>query len=488
MRERIVDLSYLNENEIVEFYELFFGKILLKKPDFSYYKNLALSLSKENTVKSILERINQHETEILQVLSKHIIVPYEYVVDKLHVFLNIPTTIISKSISTLIAKKYIFLRDNVMLIVPDVYFYEEENEINFAELDCPEDREYDSKILTDINNLINYFASKEIKFSNSHAIYKKDATLLEEAFSKYTNLKRIEYNVVSYFYALVFKNSDDSINFESLKKYFHMLPLDRILYFFKITFPSVYAIIDYFYSFKKDVKINIQDLKTLWFKSFLLSEYKFMPIRFNFNSILHLLKMAGIMEIEEEDVIIKYYVKDHSFIDEDVRVSSNFNLYINANSLSNDFYLPALFADFVKYNKIVEYEITENSVRRGVIAGINYATVLEYFNKFGIQISGNVETTLKQWFDKNASYYFVSGTLFFCDGEEKGYIIKTLIKNGMIKAHEIKKDEVFLIPEEEKNNFFSVIDKSGINYYQKDILKEKKVEEPVIYDLKKFFK
>jgi hypothetical protein len=485
---KLIDLKYLNENEIVEFYELFFGKILLKKPDFSYHKNLSQSLSKENSTKIILERLNQNELDILKVLSGHVFVPNKFIEEKLQIILNIPTAIITKSLANLIIKKFIFLREEKILVIPDVYFEKEENFFNFIVSEDTPKREYSSRTFEDINNLINYFISKEIKFSNINAIYKKDAELLEETFSSYSNLKKHDYNVVSYFFAVSFLNSDETINIASIKSFFELLPLERILFFTKIVFPSVYAIIEYFYKMKKDISLKLEEFKTLWLESFLLTEYAFTPLKYNLNTILSFLKLTELINFEDDIITIKYYETNNTNIEDDVRVSSNFNLYLNANSVSKDFYFPCLFADFIKYNKIVEYEITESSVKRGVVAGIGISEVFDYFNKFGIQLSNNVETTLKHWFEKNGSFYFVSGTLFFCEGEEKGKIIKTLVKNDMIKVYEIKKNEVFLIPEEEMTNFFSVINKTGISYFKKDIIKEKILNEPKIYDMKKLLK
>ena len=149
--------------------------------------------------------------------------------------------------------------------------------------------------------------------------------------------------------------------------------------------------------------------------------------------------------------------------------------------------MPALFADFVKYNKIVEYEITELSIKRGIANGVVIDEVLGYFNSLSVNISKNVETVIKQWFDKYGSYYYAVGTFFFCKSTDKGKLINTLIKKGMIKGFEIKKDEIFLIKDEDKENFFGFLEKSDMNYYQKiphEIYKNKKEK---VLDVKKFF-
>ena len=51
-------LAYLTEEEIIDFYELFFGNILIKKPNFSYYSNLSRCLDKESFIQSVLNKLN----------------------------------------------------------------------------------------------------------------------------------------------------------------------------------------------------------------------------------------------------------------------------------------------------------------------------------------------------------------------------------------------------------------------------------------------
>ena len=92
---------------------------------------------------------------------------------------------------------------------------------------------------------------------------------------------------------------------------------------------------------------------------------------------------------------------------------------------------------------------------------------MSYLNKYNIKIANNVETTIRQWYDKYASYFYSTGTIFFCKTPEKGKLIKTLIRKGMVKAYEIKRNEIFLIPEESKDDFFGFLDKSEINYFEK---------------------
>ncbi|HOV15120.1 MAG TPA: hypothetical protein PK771_12600, partial [Spirochaetota bacterium] len=138
---------------------------------------------------------------------------------------------------------------------------------------------------------------------------------------------------------------------------------------------------------------------------------------------------------------------------------------------------------FLKYNKIVEYEINENSIKKGVISGITYSSMENYLKKNNVELPGNVEQTIKMWFDKHSSFYYASGTMFFCENEEKGELFKTLIKNKVVNAYEVKKDMVFLIPEPEKDKFFEFLEKSGVTFYHKEFFNDLQIQNDKIVDL-----
>jgi hypothetical protein len=74
---------------------------------------------------------------------------------------------------------------------------------------------------------------------------------------------------------------------------------------------------------------------------------------------------------------------------------------------------------------------------------------------------------MKQWFEKNDSYFLCSGTFFFCSTPDKARVIHTMVKNGLMKASEIKKDEVFLIKDEDQTQFFDTLAKVNVSYYSK---------------------
>jgi len=146
--------------------------------------------------------------------------------------------------------------------------------------------------------------------------------------------------------------------------------------------------------------------------------------------------------------------------------------------------MPSLFSNFIKYNKITEYEISEYSIKRSITLGLTLEDIFNYINSLNITMSKNVEAVIKQWFDKYASYYYASGTFFFCKSAEKGILINSLIKKGMIKAYEIKKNEIFLVKEEDKEKFFNFLEQSGIDCYEKIARETYKKEEVKIVKIK----
>jgi|GEM_PF-1224850 len=461
-----VKLDYLTEEEILDFYELFFGNILIKKKGFSYHSNLSKCLQKESLIQGILERLNDNEINLLKIISYNTHVPYRHLIEKLNIILNIPSAVINKSISNLIEKKYIFLRENKDLIVPDIYFNKKIKQIEFEEIEN-NNKKLSGKTTIDFNNCINYFISIELKSSNALILYKKDLDVIKSIFSKYSNFKEVDYNIIAYFYTTAFTDENNILIMDKIIEFFNLTPSNRILYFIKYTLPWFYSIISHIYQLKKSVMIDIEQFKGLWIYSFLLTPYNHSPYKINFLSTIKFLEKIGIIESTKDKIKIFYFEDENIEHKDELKLTSSFNLYINADSARSDFYFPALFAEFIKYNKVVEYEINEYSIKRSVFNGIEIDDIMEYLNKFKIKITKNVETTIKQWHDKYSSYYYTHGTLFFCKTPDKSKLIKTLIKKGAVKAFEIKKDEVFLIPEDNKEDFFNFLNKSDINYYEK---------------------
>lgn len=467
-----IKLDYLNEKEIIEFYELFFGNILIKKPNFPYYSNLSKCLQKDTVVKSILGKLNSCELEILKTVSKNVYVPYQFLVEKLNILLDISPSIVKKGLTNLIERKYIFIRDDKKLVIPDVYFENYKDNIEYVE-EPTENREYSSQGIIDINNLLCYYISKEIKHSNSFSLYKREYLDVENIFNTYSVLKEDEFDVVTYLYAIDFIDDSSSLVINRVKNFFSKNSLEKAFHFLKIVFPACYTIFSYFYKQGISVRLKIEDFKELWTKSFLLTEYRTEPIKVNFEKTLEILEKMNLVKIYGKDIVINFFdsAGKENINDTNARLSSSFNFFINADSSIKNFYFPSLFCDFQKYNKIVEYEITEESINRGVKHGLLLSDVMNFFTSLNIKVPSNVESTLRQWFDKHASFFYSSGIHFFCQSKEKGKIISSLIEKGLIKALQIKEDEVFLIPEEEKKHFFNFIEKSGIYYYEKKPVK-----------------
>lgn len=463
-------LDYLNDKEIIEFYELFFGNILIKKPGFSYYSNLSKCLNKENVVQGILDKLNINELNILEIISRNIYIPYDFLIEKIHIITNIPAPIIKKSISTLIEKKYIFTRDDKKIVVPNVFFTNNQEKTDYTCENNP-NTDYFSKTFTDICNILNYFISKEIKHSNSYSLYKKDYIELENIFTNYSAIKNDEYSLITYFYAVYFLNEEGLMVLDRVKKFYKSTTLEKINIFIRIIFPWFNTIINTFNKLNITPRFSFKAFENLWINSFLLSEYKQPPIDFDFKATIKFLEKINAIYIDHKEIIIPLYIEQPEKQNNEMRLSSSFSFFINADNINEDFFLPAFFADFIKYNKVIEYEITENSIKRAIINGYNLEDIINYFEKYEIKIPKNVETTITQWFDQHASFFYSNGIHFFCQTKEKGKLINSLIAKGLIKAYQLKTNEVFLIPEEEKENFFNFIEKSGIYYYNRKPMK-----------------
>ena len=84
---------------------------------------------------------------------------------------------------------------------------------------------------------------------------------------------------------------------------------------------------------------------------------------------------------------------------------------------------------------------------------------------------------------KASCAYYTTGTVFFCNTKAKAKIIQNLIDNGYVKAYELKKDEVYIIPEEDKDDFFRFLDKSGINYFSKEPNIRKAIKRNKVLDM-----
>jgi hypothetical protein len=469
MSSRKVNLDYLSPDEVEQFYELFFGKILIKKPGFSYQTNLAASLKKESFIISILDKLKPFERDVLDLLSSNLQLHYPWLHEKLAVILDEPTTAVNKAMATLITRNYVFLRDNKELIIPDIYFDRDPLSVKITPGSSKFDGEpYRARFQTDVNNLINFFISNELKFSNTRVLYKKDLSLTEKKFKKYSGLTSQEINAVAYFYATAFCDESGTLVLEELESYFHMTPLEQTLYFVQLTMPASYSMLLHCHSWERTTAMNMENFENFWVQSMLKTPSEHVPVALDFSERLALLSKSGLVIVDGDQVTIPLYARQEPDFSNELRVSSNYTLYMNSDAVIHDFYLIALFADLVKYNKIVEYEINEKSIQRGIHNGITMETINEFISRFELSFSGNVQSTLQQWFDKYGSMYYVTGTLFVCQTPTRGKLIKTLIEKGVVKGIEVKGNELFLIQETDTEAFFDFLKKSDIYFFKKE--------------------
>jgi hypothetical protein len=466
-----INLSYLNENEIISLYELFFGNVLIKKNGFSYYDNLSKNLTKEEVITNSLQKLNDIEKSILKILSFTTIIPYKFINEKLSILLDLPIISINKAINNLLEKKFIFIRNDNSIVIPNIFYKNEKQNIYFQKIN-PLIIDKKNNLLTDFNNLINIFISKEIKFTNNFNLYKKDIETVKEYMSNYSNFDDTKIALVGNFFCRYFFDNENNLLYNCLQSYFEMENEKKLYCIIENTLPSFYNLLMNFdegYS----IKIDIENFKKLYNSSFLITEYKNEPIDVNFENLLFLLNEFELIEYNTSQNYIIFPVKSNNknIINDQVNLTTSFNVYINADTRNPNYYLLSFFADIIKYNKISEYEITENSIKRCSRYNITIENIRDFFKAYKIELPKNVETTIQQWFDKYGSYYYTSGTIFFCQTTEKGKIISSLIDKGFIHAYQIKKDEIFLIPEDSKKEFFEFLGKTGIYYNFKNPVK-----------------
>ncbi|HNZ26006.1 MAG TPA: hypothetical protein PLG34_01350 [Spirochaetota bacterium] len=469
MSEKLINLDNLNDDEIKSLYEVFLGKILMKREDFSYRKNLLSVLSKENVISSFVEKLNGDEFKVLKFITNFDALSNHYLIEKISIILDMQLFLVNKVISNLLLKSYIFQRED-LIIIPQIY-YEVANSTSYEIVDISGEI-YSSKSITDINNIILYFITKEFKFSNSYSLYKKDNISSDQIFANYSNFDYDDLNAISYFFSNAFCDEQFNISLNKVEIFFSKNMFERILYFVEITFPNFYSILKFYYKNKQSVAFKREDLKKLWELTLMNQTYTYPPIKKDFDEVLSFLEKIGMIRtLDDGRILIICYYKNDEEVGNGITISTNFTFFVNANSTQKDYYEIALFGDMLNYNKLVEFEISELSIKRSVVAGYNYDNFQNFFENNGIDLPKNVETTIKQWFDKYGSYFYSTGTLFFCNGAEKGKLIKNLIEKDVITAYELIKDEVYIIPDENKEDFFNFLEKSGINFFNKEAKK-----------------
>ncbi|MBQ3923454.1 MAG: hypothetical protein II707_09165 [Spirochaetales bacterium] len=474
-------LSNLNQEEIQHLYELFFGPILVKHQNFSYLDNIMTLLSKPNSIKTYLDKLNTQEKKVLEYLSRFRMISESFLKEKLNIIIDMPLFLIEKIISVLIAKNFIFRRGDC-LVIPQIFYPNEPPNIEQEQFPAVEE-EYFPKAMTDVHNMISFFICQGFSFSNQLFLYKKDFQLTEQMFANYAVLHGNEYNFVSYFFANAFISDGPSLNLYQLRSFFAMNILDRAMYILEIISPNMFSVIKHFNNTGKSIKISRDNLFYLWEQTLLKQEFDYAPLRVTFDEIMGYLINMEIVKQDGDGYIIRCWTKSAPDRPSDLKISTNFNLFMNASTLRSDQYVPTLFADMKNYNSIVEYEITENSVRRGVINGYTYDSFCKFLKDNNVVLPQNVDSTISQWFEKHGSYYYTTGTVFFCNTKAKAKIIQNLIENGYVKAYELKKDEVYIIPEEDREDFFRFLDKSGINYFNKEPNIRKAIKRNKVLDV-----
>ena len=476
-------LKSLKDEEILKLYELFFGPILMRRETKFYLENLKTFLNKDSSIEKVISRLNVLEIEIIKLLSQLTEVPSAFLNEKLSIILGEHPSLIGKTIQNLIVKNYIFTRDDKYLFIPELIANHYKNEGISAKKISTTELVYNCEKFGDVINTIIYFLSKGIKFSKSGGLYKKDFELLSAAFCAASGYLRDEYDIIGYFFSTSFIYEDE-VQIKDIQQYFKLSQLERMLTLVKKVFPYLQPILNQVYDFKTSYKINKNELKYAFKTLLLASVLEKEPYRADFESIIEFLCKIGLCKTEDEDIIFIYYDSSNA-LPMELKITSNFAVYTNSCNTDCDYYLCALFSEFVKYDKITELEINDISICRAIQNGCDYEQFENFILQHSVNLGANVSTTIKEWFSRHNSFFYVEGTVFFVESPEKGKTISRLIENGTIKAFTVKKDSVFLIPEEEKDLFFSFMLRSNFTFFEKKPSKKpedkKQIKEPVEY-------
>ncbi len=479
----VESLNELLEDEILRLYELFFGPVLLKKSSDTYVTSLKSLLNNEGVVEKLIEKLNNSEVNVLRLLSILPKTPITFINEKISILLGEHPSIIGKIISNLQNKNFIFVRENRYIIVPALLTKKSAIQpVNIQLLNNDKGNSYDSISLAHISNLLLYMLTKEIKFSKSGTLYKKDFDELQQVFNSFTGFTKEEYDIIAYFCSFSFVNNDE-IDWIAVEAFFNLKPHEKMLEILKTVFPYLNFVIDTIYENKTNCTINLNSFKDLYKSCFLSSELKNEPFKIDIIGIINFLLKIDFFAINDDVITVKYY---ETYVNKkmDIKLSSNYSIYINSDTTEPDFFKNAIFSNLVKYDKVAEFEINDISIKRSIHSGFAYSYFLDFVKDHSVELTSNVESTIKSWYEKHSSYYMIEGTLFFCETEEKGKIISKLIENGLVNAYEMKPNSIFLIPNTEKNTFFDFLDKSKITYYEK---KPKSFSVKNLHDTKLLF-
>lgn len=464
------DLSFLLEDEIFKLYELFFGAILIKKDSQTYLSNLKSVVNNQSYIDKVLERLNEMEKRILKLLSFQINIPGNQINEKLSLILQDQISIIGKHIQHLIDKNYIFIRDDGSLLVPPIYYDQDENYTVDLKFSDSLVAGYHSDLLKDIIHLVIFFISHPLTFSKNSTLYKKDFEMIYDIFSFYAKLEERDYHLAAYFFSTLFYQNEN-LDIAKLEDFFKFDNFDKIITIVKQVFPGIISMYDRVLEEKKSLVVEKHEFYNLWVRSFILQDIQGQLFKASFDEMVSFLERFGLIESDEHSYTIKFFDetenKDFGF-----RLGSNFCIYQSSDAIGADSFFTALFSEFKGYDSLVEYEITGESIRNAVINNISYDDVSTFLKdktskEENSELSTNVLQTIQQWFEKYGSYFFLDGTVFFSNFIEKGKVISTLIENGMVNAIEIKKHTVFFVPKEEKTKFFNFLKKSDIEFCDK---------------------
>lgn len=463
-------LDTLQEEEVLKLYELFFGPILMRKELSAYIISLKSLLNREGSIDKVLEKLNTIELDILKLLSQLPRVPYPFLNEKLSIILGEHPSLIGKTVQNLISKNYLFLRNEEFLFVPEIISCRYATDKIIVQKSNSKKGSYDNNRFSHVINIISYFLSENTKFSKNGGLYKKDFDQLSSLYNTFTGYLRDEYDIVAYFFSTNFVY-EENLLCKEIKSFFRQSQLERMLFLVKSVFPYLMPIIDKLYEEKSSYSIPRLEMKDLYNRLFLPTNLAFEPYRADFDSTLSFFEKIGLCEVDENFITFIYYA-DSQTSPMEMKITSNYSIYANSYNTDDDYYLCSLFGQIVRYDKIAEFEINDHTIKRAVRNGYDFEQFENFTQRHNIELGLNVSTTIKEWFEKYSSFFYLEGIVFIAESTEKGRVISKLIETKTLKAYPIKKDAIFLVPPEEKEPFFSFLEKSNISFHEKKPKKE----------------
>ena len=459
-------LHELPDDEIVRLYELFFGQVLVRKSIDTYVNGLKSVMQTPSFFEKLMEKLNPLEKNLLFQISDTANIPTFFANEKLSLVMGEHPSIIGKAINTLCGKNYLLHKED-SFVVPNFLLTKPTDSLNLKTADLKE-KEYNSETIVHMNNIFLYLLSSQFVYSKTSTLYKKDFTQLLAFFGSVFSYDDAFYNIVSYCSCKMF-TLNDKINWDAVKKYFSLSSHEQAYMILQTIAPFIMPLFDQALEKGKAVVVEKSQLSNVYNRLLLTSVLKEEPFRLSQQELMGFLKIVHMINEENHHFEFLAYQKSPEK-KMDITISSNFSIFVNSDTTDPSYYLTAIFGNFVKFDKLAEFEISPTSIQKTINECLEEKDFDVFLKLHNQELQPNVLQTIHDWFEKFGSYYTAEGIFFIADNEKKGKMIQKLIDEGLVEASTIKKDSIFLIEEEKKEQFFDFIKSSQIFYYENKFL------------------